>query len=310
MGAPLTDLGLQFVIKTTFKLIRANPDKHLPDIFGDAQLDPHAAIYGNRMVAQVKAWLLKTEIPVILGFDLTEVKLPAVTVHLSASAPHTPVIGDDALTIDGPDPLLPQEKDVLVPAFQPGALNSSDPTQWVLTLPGSMPLDSQDLFIPGLTLRDANGQEYPIGQDTNGDILIFPGQAPLTQMNYASLELISPVITGQFNRGAMVYNEQATIVIHGMSNRQEGLWVYYMVMWGLLKLRPILTGTLGLDLSLPAASDYSKDDQFLGENVWRRYITVQATSVWDWEQARKQDVVGVILGAINSAQASATPPIQ
>jgi len=290
----MSDLHIRHVIILALKTIRSNPEKHLKDIFGEATLQPHAAIYGQRSIQQMVDWIKKTEVPVILGFDLTEAKMPAITVHLSASSPDMPYIGDEG--IGESEDLGYQDKEVLVPAFQPAGIDNTDPTSWKLTLPADMPFELQELFLPGLKLRDAVNREYLIGRDSDGNVRIMESdpQAPLEQMDYSRLEVVSPVIQARYSRGQMQYNETVTIVVHGMSARQEGLWLFYVTMWALLRFRPLLTSVFGLDLSTPSASDYAKDDQFLGENVWRRYITVNAKTSWTWEMHRQQDLLGYL----------------
>lgn len=295
MSAPMTDLHLSHVIRLGLKTIRSNPKKYVSDIFGEANLPPHAKIYGQKTVEQAIKWISETEIPVILGFDLTEAKLPAVTVHLSSSTPIQSYVGDYA--IGESEPLGFQDKEVLVPAFQPEGLALLGPTSAKLTLPKDMALDLKELFLPGLMLRDAKNREYGISTDDDGNVVIeqVSPDAPVSEIDPTRLEVVSPVLEGTYTRGAMLYKETATIVVHGNANRQEGLWLYYFIMWTLLKFRPVLTGLLGLDLTMPMASDYSRDDSFLGENVWRRYISVESTTTWNWEQARQKDILGLAL---------------
>lgn len=295
MSAPMTDIHIKHVIELAFKVLRADPDRHLADIFGDAKLDPHAALYGQRTIDQVKNWLLKTDIPVILGFDLVDAKLPAVTVNLASSTPSNQFIGDTSIA--NAMPLEWQQKEVVVPAFTPaGAEFNADMTELKLTLPDDMSFEQKQLVLPGLILRDSKGSEYAIGYDKDYNIIITArsAQAPVDQIVPGKLEVVSPVIDARYNRGAMMYDEQAVVVVHGHASRTEGLWVYYIVMWGLLKFRPLLVGTFGLDLSVPAASDFSKDDSFLGEQVWRRYITMSAKTMWTWEASRQKDVLGLL----------------
>lgn len=295
----MSDLAFRYLVLLTFKTIRSNPDKHLKDIFGDTQLGPNAAIYGNT-AKQAAEWIKKTNVPVVLGYDLTDMQLPAVTIHLSASNPDMPFIGD--VGIGDEQELDFQEKEVLVESFQPSGLepvldDNGVLTAYKLSLPEDMPFEQKELFLVGLKLRDADNREFFISADDDGNTLIMQADEkwPLSTLNTTGLEVVSPVLKARYSRGHMQFNETITIVIHGMSNRQEGLWIFYMVMWGLLKFRPVLTATFGLDLSMPSASDYSKDQSMSGENVWTRYITVNAKTSWTWENDRKADIIGLLL---------------
>lgn len=294
----MSDLAVKYLIDFTFKYARENIETVIPEIFGDAKIDPLSAVYGKRMIDQAKNWLKTTNIPVALGFDVVEAQMPMVTVQLSSSAPSQPVLGDYGLPSQ--EPLMAQEKQVILPSFQPGnIIYNSDNSALILTPPSSMTPDQTALFLPGLIIRDANANEYPLSMDQDGNILIVAGNKPLDQLNSSSLEVISPVLYATYNGGAMVFDENITVVVHGHSNRAESLFLYLIVMYGLLKFRPLLLSTFGLDLSTPHASDLNRDDAFLGENVWRRFITLSCKAVYSWEGTRQQDILGLLLTVFN-----------
>lgn len=293
MAVTMTDMHVKNLIEFAFRMLRANPDKALKEIFGDAMLDPHAAIYGQRLVDQVQNWFMKTKIPVVLGFDVVETELPCVTVHLQATQASERFIGDTDNSSSSH--LDVQEREVVVPAFQPAnAIWNADRTTLQLILPADMPFEQTQVFLPGLKIRDAKNREYDLTADIDGNLFIIEALAPLQEIELSKLELVSPVICAGYKRGAMVFDEVVSVVVHGHANRNEGLWLFYIVMYSLLKYRPVLEATYGLGLSVPSASDFSKDDQFGGENVWRRYITMTSKSVWSWEAARQQDIIGMI----------------
>jgi hypothetical protein len=186
----------------------------------------------------------------------------------------------------------------VVPKFKPANLEwSADRTQLKLTLPEEMPFEQKELVLPGLRLRDSAGREYGIVIDDNGDTWAVEASssAPLAEINSAELEVISPIMEARFNGGTMVFDETATIAIHGHADRNEGLWLYYIVLYILLKYRPVLEQTFGLMLSTPSASDFSKDDSALGTNSWRRFISITSKSAISWEAARQKDVIGLLL---------------
>ena len=292
MAAPLTDIAVRHVLQLGLNTIRANPDKHLRDIFGDAKIDPIAALYGEKTILEIKDWILKTKIPIKRGFDITESEMPCITIHLSGSNVRQALIGDYGIMET--ENINHQDKEVLVKAFVPKALDNTDPTAYKLTLPDSMTFEEQELVMPGLILRDAGNREYLISADCDGNVLVLPEKHPLASLDYTKLEVVSPVIDARFDRGSMVYDEAISIVVHGHSSRNEGLWLYYIVMWTLLKFRPLLIGTFGMDLGVPASSDFSKDESYQGEQIWRRYINMSCTSIWTWEMARQKDLIGLL----------------
>lgn len=294
MGLSLTDYKIRHALQFGLKVLRSNPEKYCSEIFSDVLIDGLAPVYG-KMPEQVANWVKTTEIPIILGYDLTETRLPAITVHLSGSNPSMPLMGDEGLT-DYQD-LAFQEKEVLVPAFQPAGLDTTDGSSFKLTLPPEMPFEQQQLFIPGMILRDAGNREYSLGSNSDGEILIsaLSAESPLSSLDTTKLEVVSPVLQGRFSQGSMVYDEVVTIAVHANANRSEGVWLSLIVHWILLKFRPFLSSSLHLDLSLPSASDMPRDDSFLGENVWVRYFTVQAKTVVSWDAYRQKDVLGYLV---------------
>lgn len=301
MAVTMIDIHLKHIIEFGLKTIRSNPDKHLKDIFGDFNLDPHAALYGNRLIGLVKNWINKTEIPVVLGFDLSAAKMPAVTINLLSTSVSQSYLGDYGGTL--PEDLQAQEKEVIVPKFKPESVEwNEENNALILNLPNEITAEQRELFIPGLIIRDDNQREYLISADADANILILENSesAPLSEISLTHLEVISPVISATYTRGHMLMDETAMIAVHGHTDRNEGLWLYYIVMWILLKYRPLMIATFGLDLALPAASDFSKDDSTIGTNTWRRFINVSAKSVWSWESARQQDVVGVLASVFSS----------
>ena len=171
MAAPLTDICLRHVLQLGLNTIRSNPDKHLRDLFGDAKLDPIAALYGEKTIVDIKDWILKTKIPIKRGFDITESEMPCITIHLSGSSQRQGFIGDDGF--DEAEALQSQDKEVLVKAFSPKSVNKDDPTAYVVELPDSMTFEERELVMPGLTFRDSGNREYPISADSNGNILIL-----------------------------------------------------------------------------------------------------------------------------------------
>jgi len=294
MGLSLTDLKIRHALQFGLKVLRSNPEKYCREIFQDANNPALEAVYG-KMPEQVANWIKTTEIPIILGFDLTEARLPAITVHLSASSPSMPLMGDEGLA--GYEELGYQDKEVLVPSFVPEGLNTSNPDCYILTPPSQMPFEQQQLFLPGLLLRDANNREYSLGANASGEITVsaLSDNAPLAEISTTSLEVVSPVLQARYGSGAMVYDEVVTVAVHANASRSEGVWLSLIVQWIFLKFRPLLAGTLNLDLSMPSASDLPKDESFLGENVWVRYFTINSKAVLSWGAYRQKDVLGYLV---------------
>lgn len=295
----MLDLHIKFIIDHTIRTVRGNPDKHIKEIFGDAKIEPHAALYGDRMIEDIKTWIKNTELPVLLGFDLDPAQIPGVSINLESSSPNQQFIGDAGLTFE--EDLQPYEKEIIVSEFSPKNLvESPDGLFITITLPDDMSDEDKELVLPGLRIRDKNGKEYGIGDNKGNPTAVKLPEttaptASLSQADLSTMEIIAPFDTARFREGVMYYDESVLVTVHGHSDRVEGIWLWAIVQWGLLKFRPLLTATFGLDLAVPRASDFAKADEFMGTNVWRRFITLGAKSVWSWEAAKQKDVSAFLL---------------
>lgn len=294
MSIPLVDLHVKFVIDHTLRTVRADPDRHLSDIFGCAKIDPHAALFGQKLIDDIKEWITTIEIPVVLGFELDPTQIPGVSVNLESSSPEQVFMGDAGLEITRE---LPEsERLVVVSAFPPKNLvTSTDGTFITVTLPDDFTQEQTELVLPGLHWRDKNGKEFNIGEDgLTPTIIALEGGTPLVKGDFSQLEVITPFNDQRIRQGSMWFGETALITVQGHSDRPEGLWLWAIVTWGLLKFRPLLSSTFGLDLSEPRSSDFAKSEELMGTNVWRRFITLSAKTLWTWDSAKQNDAVAFL----------------
>jgi hypothetical protein len=311
MSVPLTDLHVKYVVDFTIKTVLSNPDRYISEIFGDAALDPHAALLGDHYINRVKNWIKSTHIPVILGFELDPAQIPGITIHLQRSTPAQSFMGDMGFV--QLQPIQKSERMVAVPAFSPKKVTPSADGSYVsIILPDGMDPNLARLIIPNFHVFDKNQREYKIGigPDTNPTVSQV-GSDLLKDADLSRVTVVSPYPNLQIREGVMYYDDTVVVACHGHADRNEGLWLWCIVQWGLLKYRPLLTAAFGLDLAMPTAADFSKDDSFLGENVWTRYVTLSTKSVWSWSGAQSTDLVAfltTILEKNQEGQGPADPP--
>lgn len=294
MSIPLVDISVRYVVDFTIKTVVSNPDLYIPEIFGDAKLEPHAALLGNRLFKQIKDWITSTKIPVVLGFDLDPAQIPGVTIHLQKSTPAQAFMGDAGFVLT--ESLQPYERQIVVPGFSPILITPALDGSYITFIPPDT-LDPalKRLILPGFHIRDKNKREYGVGIGPDANSTAFQsGSDLLADADLSQIEIINPYNDEQFREGVMYFDDSVTVACHGHADRSEGLWLWAIVQWGLLKFRPLLTATFGLDLAMPTASDFSKDDSFLGENVWTRYVNLSTKTVWSWVGPKSQDLVAFI----------------
>lgn len=303
MSIPLLDMHVKYLVDYTLKVVRSNPDKYLKEIFGDARLAPHDNLYGNRMIDSIKKWLESTKIAVVLGYDLSQMELPAVTVNLSSSSPAQPFLGDAGEVTE--EDIQPYEQDTIVDDFQAKSLEFSEDRSFIfMELKDDMDQSKAELVIPGLNVMDAKDQEFLIGYDDYEDKLTLSRlSVSLEELDASTLRVVSPLKQRRYRGGVMQFQDTVSIAVHGHQSRNEGVFLWAIVMWGLLKFRPLLIETFGYDLSMPSSSDLAMDPSYLGNAVWVRQVTLTGRTVWSWEGPKLQDVIGMLL-TVNAGRRS------
>lgn len=87
-------------------------------------------------------------------------------------------------------------------------------------------------------------------------------------------------IEGQ-ETGTAAFSVMLDIGIHANKGGDHVLWLYYILAYTLFKYKPSLT-RLGLEMGTFSASDYSKDAEKMGNNIWTRWIRYRCTTQNDW----------------------------
>lgn len=80
---------------------------------------------------------------------------------------------------------------------------------------------------------------------------------------------------GETNTG--VFTVLVDIGIHANRSSDQVLWLYYIVSYILFKHK-LMAHRLGLKLHTFQASDYNKDANKMGENVWTRWVRFRCTT--------------------------------
>lgn len=90
---------------------------------------------------------------------------------------------------------------------------------------------------------------------------------------------------GSFNQenetGTGVFTVMIDIGVHANKGGDHVLWMYYIIAYILFKYKP-MAFRLGLKLGTFSASDYSKDADKMGNNVWTRWVRFRCTTQNFW----------------------------
>lgn len=88
--------------------------------------------------------------------------------------------------------------------------------------------------------------------------------------------------TGEAETQTGVFTVMVDIGIHANKGGDHVLWLYYIVSYVLFKHK-LMAHRLGLKLQTYSASDYSKDNLKMAENIWTRWIRFRCTTENFWQ---------------------------
>jgi len=79
-----------------------------------------------------------------------------------------------------------------------------------------------------------------------------------------------------FEQSVGVFTVMLDIGIHGNRSADEVLWMYYILNFLLFKKKRVLE-RMGIELQTFSASDYNRDQKYMGDNIWTRWIRFRCT---------------------------------
>jgi hypothetical protein len=98
--------------------------------------------------------------------------------------------------------------------------------------------------------------------------------------------------------GTAAFSVMLDIGVHANKGGDHVLWLYYILAYVLFKHKPSLV-RLGLEMGTFSASDYNKDAEKQGNNVWTRWVRYRCITQNDWaaDELQEPDTVNVNLNA-------------
>lgn len=81
--------------------------------------------------------------------------------------------------------------------------------------------------------------------------------------------------------GTAAFSVMLDIGVHANKGGDHVLWLYYILSYILFKNKPMLH-RLGLRMGTFSASDYSKEAEKMGNNIWTRWVRYRCTTQNDW----------------------------
>ena len=97
------------------------------------------------------------------------------------------------------------------------------------------------------------------------------------------------VFVDEYTTGTAAFTVMLDIGIHANRSSDHLLWLYYIMSYILFKSKPTLT-RLGLSMGTFSATDYNKDSEKMGNNIWTRWIRYRCTTQNFWSADRLSTV--------------------
>lgn len=128
----------------------------------------------------------------------------------------------------------------------------------------------------------------------------------------AALNDLAGVFSYESETGTGVFTCMVDIGIHADKAGDHVLWLYYIVAYILFKHK-MMAHRLGLKLHTFSASDYSKNQLSMGENIWTRWIRFRCTTQNFWDAEPLFEVEDISFdpasGLIPASDVAASPDV-
>jgi hypothetical protein len=271
------DLIAQLTISRGLAYLRAHPD-NLDDIFAMWDSPDLKNAMGDRAIKSIKKWFADNDIPVRLSFNLTPQSVPAYSIHLAQAVEDIPdaFFGDH----EGEETTHDTTPDVKIFWFVPEATSiDSNAGTALITVPSELEM------CPSRTqhkVRDFKQQVYDI-LDINTDTRIIQIDLGGLTPDLSKVQVESFIDYSVAKRGATIFNEQVDIGIHAHADPDMVLWMYYILLWILFRFKPDME-RMNLELTTVTASDFTRDNQYLGENIFSRWVRLSGKTFISWKE--------------------------
>lgn len=260
------DIEMQAILRFGFDHIVAHPEV-LDDIFSNLKEGHLWKLYGDKEIAKIKQWVSENNIPVLTAWSMNPTKIPGVSIHIASSsedAEHA-FFGDH-----GGIEEVPHEAREIIPSFVPDSYSNG-----VIVVPGTVDLT---LARPAHIIIDGKGEEYVITEIVANNITIDTSGDPFDKKK---ARIVSFIKSSRVKAGQIYVQEAVDIGIHGHAEQNTVLWLYYMIIWIFARFKPEIEKRC-MDLTTWSASDFKRDSQYLGENIFTRWMRIQARTRISW----------------------------
>jgi len=248
-----------------------------------------SGVYGQKEIDNAKKWFAENEISIFLPHRMDLEKMPCITISIGSN------IEDRSLARLGDmTPYVDEYEYSTVGKTIPYILQPFDYISYTQSTGYFLVPQNIDLTIvrTGMVVLDPNtGNGFVI---TNVDAQGFFISAG-TNITFTNIGVIPHYRILRARREIATFQEKITIGCHAHGDPNALLWLYSIMMYGLLRYREGVLESRNFQLSNIETSDMIRNDAFnsFGENVYSRFITISGQVENTWIKAPKYIIEAV-----------------
>lgn len=294
MAAPLTEFVFESVIRDGLGELSSNTAL-LDDIFSRFLETHFNNQYGQDKIDELKTYITNNQIRIVQSWAMVPTTTPCISIQLERSSEDDDIQNLGNNFLDEDEAITPT---VLVPIVTPGTYDS---VTGKLTITNAADLS---LVCPGMNFVDNSGVKFTIISASNisGNKYIFiaTGQNP----DVGGDGRIESALDKQRTERRMIrLRESVRLGCHAKDDIHLAKYIFYILTF-ILKSRQKSLIDRGISLDMGIGSIYDRNDEYQGENIFSRFITVNCLTQFDWDQ----EVVNLIDCFDNTIRANDPTP--
>lgn len=291
MGIFQGDVFFRRVLELTLEDVKNN-EWLLDDILSDFINDPMLSnVYGQREINNAKKWFQDNEVSIFLPHRMDLEKMPCITISIGSNTEDKSLarLGDMTPFVET---LLPSDLGQSIQyVIQPFDIVSYDQVTGFIETPESVDLT---IIQPNMVVVDPyNGNGFIISKKSATGIYIAEG----ANLNATRIGILPQYMLYRARREMATFQERITIGCHVHGDPNALLWLYSIMMYGLLRYREGAFESRNFQLSNIETSDMIRNQNWesIGENVYSRFITLTGQVENTWIKAPKRVIESISL---------------
>lgn len=274
IGIHQSDVIIRTALVAAMADLRAHPEL-LDYVFASLPRDSMTMkAYGESEVSAAKEWFLKQEIGVYMTPNIDEGKTPCLTIKLQSSGEVENTLGDIHY-------LSTEENSGAWPALvQPFTPTKYSAATGIVTVSEDV-LAALDIT-EGMFLIDAYGRSHEI-LETFSDGSFAIRQGTIADFRNAVIKGEPPSFVTRLE--SVSYRETYQIGVHVNGKPVYLTWLHSVIVFILLRYKQALLEARGLERTTFDSSDFERNEQFEGEFVFSRYISISGFVRHYWPKA-------------------------